>query len=42
LLWQARFRWKQWLRQVTGERKYGTEDKLVAIEEQGIRAYIPF
>jgi len=41
LLWRTRFRWKLWPRQVTGDRKYGTEDNLVAIENQGIRAYIP-
>jgi transposase len=41
LLWRVRFRWKLWSRQVTGDRKYGTEDNLVAIEDQGIRAYIP-
>ncbi len=41
LLWRVRFRWKLWPRQVTGDRKYGTEDNLVAIEEQGLRAYIP-
>ena len=41
LLWRVRFRWKLRPRQVTGDKKYGTEDNLVAIEEQGIRAYIP-
>jgi len=41
LLWRTRFRWRLWPRQVTGDKKYGTEDNLVAIEEQGIRAYIP-
>jgi hypothetical protein len=41
LLWRTRFRWKLWPRQVTGDRKYGTEDNLVAVEDQGIRAYIP-
>jgi transposase len=41
LLWRVRFRWKLWPRQVTGDSKYGTEDNLVAIEDQGIRAYIP-
>jgi transposase len=41
LLWRARFRWKLWPRQVTGDKKYGTEENLVAIEDQGIRAYIP-
>ena len=41
LLWRTRFRWKLWPRHVTGDRKYGTEDNLVAIEDQSIRAYIP-
>ena len=41
LLWCTRFRWKLWPRQVTDDKKYGTEDNLVAIEDQGIRAYIP-
>ena len=41
LLWHCRFRWKLWPRQVTGDKKYGSEENLVAIEQQGIRAYIP-
>ncbi len=41
LLWHVRFRWKLWPRQVTGDRKYGTEDNLVAIEREQISAYIP-
>jgi transposase len=41
LLWRVRFRWKLWPQQVTGDKKYGTEENLVAIEDQGIRAYIP-
>jgi hypothetical protein len=41
LLWRTRFRWKLWPRQVTGDRKYGTEGNLVAIEQEHIRAYIP-
>jgi len=41
LLWRSRFRWKLWPRHVTGDKKYGTEENLVAIEDQGIRAYIP-
>lgn len=41
LLWRARFRWKLWPRQATGDSKYGTEDNIVAIESQHIRAYIP-
>ena len=41
LLWRTRFRWKLWPRHVTGDKKYGSEENLVAIEDQGIRAYIP-
>jgi hypothetical protein len=41
LLWRVRFRWKLWPRQVTGDRKYGTEDNIVAIEREQISAYIP-
>jgi transposase len=41
LLWRTRFRWKLSPRRVTGDKKYGTEENLVAIEDQGIRAYIP-
>ncbi|HLX56264.1 MAG TPA: IS1182 family transposase [Ktedonobacteraceae bacterium] len=41
LLWRARFRWKLWPRQATGDRKYGTEENLVAIESQHLHAYIP-
>ncbi|HLX59462.1 MAG TPA: transposase [Ktedonobacteraceae bacterium] len=41
LLWRTRFRWKLWPRQVTGDKKYGSEENLVAIEDQGIHAYIP-
>ena len=41
MLWWTRFRWKLWPRQVTGDSKYGTEDNIVAIEDQHIRAYVP-
>jgi hypothetical protein len=41
LLWHARFRWKLSPRHVTGDKKYGSEENLVAIEGQGIHAYIP-
>jgi transposase len=41
LLWRTRFRWKLWPRHVTGDKKYGSEENLVAIEHQDIRAYIP-
>ncbi len=41
LLWHTCFRHKLWPDQVTGDKKYGTEANLVAIEGQGLRAYIP-
>src|SRR6266704_3569485 len=41
LLLRARFRWKLWPRQATGDSKYGTEESIVAIESQHIHAYIP-
>jgi transposase len=42
LLWRVRFRWKLWPRQATGDRKYGTEENIAAIEREHIHAYIPF
>jgi len=41
LLWQCRFRWQLPLEQVTGDAKYGTTENIVAIEQAGLRAYIP-
>jgi transposase len=41
LLWHTRFRWKLHPQQVTGDAKYGTAENIVAIEEQGVRAYVP-
>src|SRR5215470_363093 len=41
LIFRTRFRWKLWPRQVTGDKKYGSEENLVTIEGQGIHAYIP-
>lgn len=41
LLWRVRFRWKLWPRQITGDTKYGTAENIMAIEQQGIRAYVP-
>jgi transposase len=41
LLWWTRFRWKLRPHQITGDTKYGTVANLVAIETQGIRAYMP-
>ena len=35
------FRRKIWPHQVTGDAKYGTTENIVAIEDAGIRAYIP-
>jgi transposase len=41
LLWRVRFRWKLRPRQVTGDTKYGTAENIMAIEQEGIRAYVP-
>src|SRR4051812_20458070 len=41
LLWRVCFRRKIWPQQVTGDTTYGTVENIVAIEEQGIRAYVP-
>jgi hypothetical protein len=41
LLWRARFRWKLRVRQVTGDTKYGTTENIRAVEDMGIRAYMP-
>jgi transposase len=41
LLWHCRFRWHLELEQVTGDTKYGTVQNIVAIEDAGLRAYIP-
>jgi len=41
LLWQVRFRWRLHPRQVTGDTTYGTVDNSKAIEDAGIRAYVP-
>jgi hypothetical protein len=41
LLWRACCRWQIKLRQVTGDTTYGTVENIVAIEDQGIRAYVP-
>jgi transposase len=41
LLWHTCFRRRLWPDQVTGDKKFGTEANLVAIEGQGIHAYIP-
>jgi transposase len=41
LLWRVRFRWKLRPRQVTGDTTYGTMANIQAIEDMGIRAYVP-
>jgi transposase len=41
LLWHARFRWKLWPRQATGDKAYATFEVIRNLEEQGVRAYLP-
>ena len=41
LLWRVCFRRKLWPQQVTGDTNYGTTENIVAIEDAGIRAYVP-
>lgn len=41
LLWHVCFRWHLRPRQVTGDTKYGTLENVKAIEDAGMRAYIP-
>jgi transposase len=41
MLWRARFRWKLRVRQVTGDTTYGTVENIRAVEDMGIRAYVP-
>jgi transposase len=41
LSWRVRFRWKLRPRHVTGDTKYGTIQNIKAIEDAGIRAYVP-
>jgi IS5 family transposase len=41
LLWRVMFRWRVRPKQVTGDTKYSTLENLKAIEDAGIRAYIP-
>ena len=40
LVFRTCFRWKLRPRQVTGDAKYGTEDNIVRLEGQHIRAYV--
>jgi hypothetical protein len=41
LLWRVCFRWRLQPKQVTGDTKYGTIENIKAIEDAGLRAYIP-
>src|SRR2546430_170491 len=41
LIFRTRFRWKLHPRHMTGGTKYGTIQNIKAIEEAGIRAYVP-
>jgi transposase len=41
LLWRVCFRRKIWPQQVTGDTTYGTTENIVALEDAGIRAYVP-
>jgi hypothetical protein len=41
LAWHTRFRWKLHPQQVTGDTTYGTAENIQALEEMGIRAYLP-
>src|ERR671920_1421150 len=41
LLWRVRFRRKLHPRQATGDTTYGTVENIVALEDEGIRAFVP-
>jgi transposase len=41
LIFRTRFRWKLHPRHVTGDTKYGTIQNIKALEDAGIRAYVP-
>jgi hypothetical protein len=41
MLWRVRFRWHLRPAQATGDTTYGTIENIVAMEDQGIRAYVP-
>ncbi len=41
LIFRTRFRWKLRPRSVTGDTKYGTTQNITALEDAGIRAYVP-
>jgi len=40
VLWRAVFRWKVWLRRVTGDSAYGTVENTAVIEKLGIGVYV--
>jgi transposase len=41
LIFRTRFRWKLHPRHMTGDTKYGTIENIKALEDAGIRAYVP-
>jgi transposase len=41
LIFRTRFQWKLRPRQMTGDTKYGTIENIKALEDAGIRAYVP-
>ena len=41
LLWRTCFRWKIWPHHVTGDSIYGSLENIKAVEEAGIRAFMP-
>ena len=41
LIWQTCFRWRLRPHHVTGDTTYGTLENIVALEDGGIRAYVP-
>lgn len=41
LLWWSCFRWQVRPRQVSGDTAYGTREIIIALEDAGIRAYVP-
>jgi transposase len=41
LLWRARFRWHLHPRRAIGDTTYGTFENIQAVEDAGIRAYVP-
>jgi hypothetical protein len=41
LLWRVRFRWQLRPRQATGDTTYATVENIRALEDAGIRAYVP-